>query len=546
MKNCSWSLVWVVIMVAVLAVEPERLAEASVNLPLHHWAYEAIERLVALGVIDRAMLVPKPYSRKEAARYVGRAIELARGDRVPRDGREVIAEPLLYRLMQELRPELLDLGVVSNGPATRRGWIRYGGRAQVEVDSFQVGQGTVRFRENRGGEYYADGTQVQTDVRGWVELTDVVALSAQPKFISDSNTLGFGATNNSRNVFMRELNAKVSLFNIAVEVGRGSLWWGPGYHGSLLLTDHAFPLDRITLGSDEPFRLPWVFRSLGEWKLNSFLAQLERDRDFPRANVFGLRVSYLPASWLELGFTRLTQFDGRGRRQSFPEAVFDAYSNAPNQIGDLDVNEQFMVDLRAGVPRVPYLVPFPAGLQLYGELGSEDKWSKIPIPSRAAFLVGIYIPQVFRGSSTDLRIEYADTDFTRRKTTDNLQQIWYNNGTYKSGMRFKGFPLGHHMGTDAIDVFVRTTRYLTDDLQLGANFNLQERDRGQSPHETKREAAVDLTWWVSPKIEFTAGYTYQRIKNPGEITSINPFAETFTGGVTSTNHFLWTNLAVQF
>ena len=516
------------------------------NLPLHHWTYEAIERLVALGVIGRAMLVPKPYSRKEAARYVARAIERARANHLPRDGREVIAEPLLYRLMQELRPELLDLGVVSNGPATRRGWIRYGLRAQVEVDSFQVGQGTVRFRENRGGEYYADGTQVQTAIRGWIELTDAVALSAQPKFISDSNTLGFGATNNSRNVFMRELNAKVSLFNIAVEVGRGSLWWGPGYHGSLLLTDHAFPLDRITLGSDEPFRLPWVFRSLGEWKLNSFLAQLERDRDFPRANVFGLRVSYLPASWLELGFTRLTQFDGRGRGQSFPEAVFDAYSNAPNQIGDLDVNEQFMVDLRAGVPRVPYLVPFPAGLQLYGELGSEDKWSKIPIPSRAAFLAGIYIPQVFRGSSTDLRIEYADTDFTRRKTTDNLQQIWYNNGTYVSGMRFKGFPLGHHMGTDAIDVFVRTTRYLTDDLQLGANFNLQERDRGQSPHETKREAAVDLTWWLSPKIEFTAGYTYQRIKNPGEITSINPFVETFSSGVTSTNHFVWTSLAVGF
>jgi len=546
MRNCSWSLAWVAIMVAVLAVEPGRLAEASVNLPLHHWTYEAIERLVALGVIDRAMVVPKPYSRKEAARYVGRAIELARTVRVPRDGREVIAEPLLYRLMQELRPELLDLGVVSNGAGTRRGWIRYGGHAHVEVDSFQVGQGTVRFRENRGGEYYGDGTQVQTDVRGWVELTDVVALSAQPKFISNSNTLGFGATNNSRNVYMRELNAKVSLLNIAVEVGRGSLWWGPGYHGSLLLTDHAFPLDRITLGSDEPFRLPWVFRSLGEWKLNSFLAQLERDRDFPRANVFGLRVSYLPASWLELGFTRLTQFGGREntRGQSFPGTVFDAYSNAPNQIRDLDVNEQFMVDLRAGVPRVPYLVPFPAGLQLYGELGSEDKWSQIPIPSRAAFLAGIYIPQVFRGSSTDLRIEYADTDLTRRKIGSS--GVWYNNGTYVSGMRFKGFPLGHHMGTDAIDVFVRTTRYLTEDLQLGANFNLQERDRGQSPHETKREAAVDLTWWVSPMIEFTAGYKYQRIKNPGEITSINPFGETFTSGVTSTNHFLWTNLAVQF
>ncbi|MER3425399.1 MAG: hypothetical protein C4293_21345, partial [Nitrospiraceae bacterium] len=183
------------------------------------------------------------------------------------------------------------------------------------MDSFQVGQGEVRFRENRGGEYYADGTLVQTDIRGWVELTDAVALSAQPKFISDSNVLGL---DNSRNVYLRELNAKLSLFNIAVQVGRGSLWWGPGYHGSLLLTDHAFPLDMVQVGSDEPFRLPWVFKSLGDWKVNTFLTRLERDRDFPRANIFGLRVSYQPTSWLELGIARLTQFDGRGRNQSFP------------------------------------------------------------------------------------------------------------------------------------------------------------------------------------------------------------------------------------
>ena len=103
----------------------------------------------------------------------------------------------------------------------------------------------------------------------------------------------------------------------------------------MLWTDHAVPLDRVKLGSDEPFRLPWVLDSLGEWKVNTFLAQLERDRDFPRAEVFGLRVSNVPASWLELGFTRLTQFNGRGRGQSFPEAVWDAYFSKANVGGGM-------------------------------------------------------------------------------------------------------------------------------------------------------------------------------------------------------------------
>jgi len=91
-----------------------------VNLPLHHWTYEAIERLVALRVIDRAMVVPKPYSRKEAARYVARAIELARRDRVPRDGREVIAEPLLY----PLTPPLSRLACSVLSPGSRRSLSR--------------------------------------------------------------------------------------------------------------------------------------------------------------------------------------------------------------------------------------------------------------------------------------------------------------------------------------------------------------------------------------------------------------------------------------
>lgn len=539
--------VWLAGLLVALHLLAGGVVLASVNLPLHHWAYEAIERLTALGVIDHAMVVSKPYSRKVAAKYVARAIERVRADQVVEDGREVIAGPLLDRLIQELRPELTELGVIARSSGEKSGSIRYGARLQTEVDGFSVGGGqTVRFRENRGGEYYVNGVQNQTDARGWVELNDWAAVMVQPKFISNRHLLGIGATNNSQNFYMREFMLKASYFNIALEAGRGTQWWGPGYHGSLLLTDHAFPLDMIKLGSDESFRLPWILNGLGDWKVNTFLAQLERDRDFSRAKLFGFRVSYLPTRWLELGVTRLTQFDGRGRDQSFPKTVVDAYTNSLNQGGDLDVNEQAMIDFRATVSKLPYLVPFPAGMQVYGEVGTEDKWSKVPFPSRAAVLAGIYIPQVFHGDSMDLRIEYADTDLTRRKTGNHIPQVWYNSGTYVSGMRYRGFPLGHHMGTDGIDLFVRTTRYLTEDLQLGTNFNLQERDRGQPVHERKREAALDLTWWISSQAQFIVGYTYQRLKNPGQITNINPFVETFAPSVIANNHFLWTSLVVEF
>jgi capsule assembly protein Wzi len=530
-----------VLLILLLALGLPNLSQASSNLQLHHWVYIAIERLTALGLIDRAMIVPKPYSRKEAARYVARVLERIRTNEIFADGREVISEALLGRLIEELRPELIALQALPGNVPEKRIRFRMADPLRFEVDSFNLGQGAVRFRENRGGEYYADGTHVQGDIRGWVEMTDVLALTAQPKFIQNSDALG---QDNSLNVYMRELNAKLTVFNIALEAGRSGLWWGPGYHGSLLLTDHPFPFDMVKLGSDEPFRLPWKLRGLGDWKVNSFLTRLERDRDFPRAKLFGLRLSYLPISRLELGLTRLTQFDGRGRDQSFPETVLKAYGKQPNQGEDLNVNEQVMLDFRATVPKLPYVTPFPAGLQLYGEIGSEDKWSKFPLPSRAAVLGGIYIPQVFHGDSLDFRIEYADTDLARRRS--GFGGVWYNNSTYLSGMRYRGFPLGHHMGTDAIDIFIRTTRYLNDEIQLGSSLNFQERDRGQPVHERKREVAVDATWWISSQFQVSGGYTFQRIYNPGQVTSINPFIETYAVNSTSNNHLLWLSLAVTY
>jgi hypothetical protein len=145
----------------------------------------------------------------------------------------------------------------------------------------------------------------------------------------------------------------------------------------------------------------------------------------------------------------------------------------------------------------------------------------------------------------DLRIEYANTDLARERHPE-LANVWYNDATYTSGDRLRGYPLGDWIGTDAIDYFIRSTRYLTDVLQLGVNFDRWERAKGLPVHEKGESVGPDLTWWVSPYIQWKFTYMYQHIQNPGQITNLNPFVETFASGITSTNHLLWTNLAIQF
>jgi hypothetical protein len=44
----------------------------------------------------------------------------------------------------------------------------------------------------------------------------------------------------------------------------------------------------------------------------------------------------------------------------------------------------------------------------------------------------------------------------------------------------------------------------------------------------------------------TMGYTFQHITNPGQITSITPFVESFAAGVTARNHLVWTGLALEW
>lgn len=546
-----WVVVSVLGLMLLALLLPVGTAAASVNIPLHHWAYEAIERLTNLGIIDRAMVVTKPYSRKQAAKYVARAIERIRADEIREDGRKVLAEPLLERLMSEFRSELMDLGTIARKRSEAAATVRYGARLQTEVDAFSVGGGqTVRLRENRGGEYYANGIQNQTDIRGWLEVGDWAAFMVQPKFISNTKALSRGPTVgpltsfNDQYAYLREASLKLTLWNVALEFGRGTQWWGPGYHGSLLLTDHAFPLDMIKLGSDETFRLPWVLSTLGDWKINTFLARLEGEQTFSHEKLFGVRVSYLPVSWLEVGLTRLTQFGGQGSGQSFPRTLVDCYKSQPNQTGALDCNEQAMFDGRVTVPHIPYLVPFAGGMQIYGEVGSEDKWNQFPTPNRGAHLIGIYIPQLFSDDTTDLRLEWANTDIARQQS--GFTGVWYNNGIFTNGMRQYGFPLGHHMGTDAIDFFMRSTRYMTEDLQIGSNFDYQERQRGLAVHERKYEGSTDVTWWFSKRGQFSFGYTYQRLYNPGQITSMVPFVETFAPNVTANNHLFWTNLTIDF
>ncbi len=142
---------------------------------------------------------------------------------------------------------------------------------------------------------------------------------------------------------------------------------------------------------------------------------------------------------------------------------------------------------------------FSAGAQVYGEVGSEDKWSQPALTSRAAILAGVYTPQVF--------------------LEDFLQRL-------SAACGFAGFP------SDTIWESMRLTSSCVPAVTWATVCNSE-------PTSTGRNATEDNRFM---KRNEKRG----RIRNPGQITSINLFVETFVTDVTSNNHFLWRNLGVQF
>src|ERR1051326_4462748 len=87
-RHRHWAIVCVVI-VATLVAHGRATADDRTNIPLKNWGgfslyrdavYDDLERLVAAGLADRAILNTKPINRTEAARMVARG--LRPGDRV--------------------------------------------------------------------------------------------------------------------------------------------------------------------------------------------------------------------------------------------------------------------------------------------------------------------------------------------------------------------------------------------------------------------------------------------------------------------------------
>ncbi|MDH1711839.1 capsule assembly Wzi family protein [Acinetobacter johnsonii] len=228
------------------------------------------------------------------------------------------------------------------------------------------------------------------------------------------------------------------LWNQWLIAGQIPTYWGPGHEGSLIRGDASRPVYGLTMqrAEQQAFETKWL-SWIGPWQYQAFAGQLDDYHAIPDAKLLGFRLTAQPLPYLELGASRILQWGGEGRSESF-DSLWNAIKGNDNfDDGALDKSNQIAgFDARLNLNRwsgVP--------ISLYGQYVGEDEAGLLP--SKKMYLAGVDYSSQFNNMPFQLYTEWADT-----RTNRDALGISYEHRNYKDGYYQHGFPLGHAMGGD--------------------------------------------------------------------------------------------------
>ena len=323
--------------------------------------------------------------------------------------------------------------------------------------------------------------------------------------------------------------AKLTVANFDIQAGRDSLWWGPSYHGALLMSNNAKPFDMIKISNPGPVLLPWVFSYLGPVQFNVIFAQLNDERhgqEMANPFLYGVRLGLKPLPILEVGASQLAMFGGPGYRDKKhmkPRHLYKIIYSRPSENND-EVNQEFAADMALTLPRLKKYLFIVDGVKFTFEWGGED--SGIP-PNRRAYILGLALFKPFTLDGAILRGEYANL------CPQSVPDAWYRHSLHP--MRFDGRVFGHHVGGDADDIFIEWSHSINNVLYKLAFDRERNGIKMRPATQIKNQFSSEIGYRFNPHTSFTLKYAFEQIKNVDNIP-----------GQRQKNHFVGAEAALYF
>lgn len=280
--------------------------------------------------------------------------------------------------------------------------------------------------------------------QGQAWSSSITAIAATKDSADNSDTVVTGHDNDQYRIHNSHITGQLG--NWAFSAGNQDRWWGPGWQGSLILSNNARPIPSISVQrvNTEAFESPWL-SWIGPWQLTTVFGQFESDRHIPNALFFAMRANFRPTKGLEIGLSRAAQWGGKGRPKdlkTFGRLFFGNDNRSDNLTVDKEPGNQLGgIDLR--------YTRFwnQTAISGYTQWIGEDEAGGLP--SKYSALFGL---ETSWGDSYNnqhrLAIEHSNTT-AAFNTGDPEPNVTYRHSIYRTGYNYYGRTLGHSAGNDS-------------------------------------------------------------------------------------------------
>jgi|GEM_PF-6525017 len=252
----------------------------------------------------------------------------------------------------------------------------------------------------------------------YAKLASGVSSGYQMKHFAESiNVSYYHAPNQSYSDDVHLDNSYAYLLseNWAFGVDQFNRWWGPGYSGSMILSQNAEPFPTIDFQriKAKAFQTKWL-HWIGPWTLASYLSEdgpsfYSYPSGVDNILFWYTSVSFKPLQSLQFDISRSTHFAGKQRPVTGNMLLHilsfqNAYSSdIPGQ--DVPGSDEWDIGLRWGLQNTFHI---PVDLYMQTLFSGIYGWVPLPIPDCTTFLLGASVVTQLSASTLRTYFEYEN------------------------------------------------------------------------------------------------------------------------------------------